>query len=135
MRINWDTLDDCEDILAVVDGKHVRSDAFTRDRLFVRSLERLPWHYVTALWGIDAIKELYTPENTSRIWPKERRRHFDFALAVLRREPLPAAGWVLSIISRSGTDFFLTGGTALSRGYYHHAYPLYRTKTRESDCN
>jgi predicted nucleotidyltransferase component of viral defense system len=28
----------------------------------------------------------------------------------------------MNILSRSGTDFFLTGGTALSRGYYHHRY-------------
>jgi predicted nucleotidyltransferase component of viral defense system len=29
---------------------------------------------------------------------------------------------VLDILSRSGTDFFLTGGTALSRAYYNHRY-------------
>jgi predicted nucleotidyltransferase component of viral defense system len=29
---------------------------------------------------------------------------------------------VLNIIGQSGTDFFLTGGTALSRAYYHHRY-------------
>jgi hypothetical protein len=29
---------------------------------------------------------------------------------------------VLSVIAQSGTDFFLTGGTALSRGYYNHRY-------------
>jgi predicted nucleotidyltransferase component of viral defense system len=28
----------------------------------------------------------------------------------------------LNIISQSGTDFFLTGGTALSRAYYRHRY-------------
>jgi predicted nucleotidyltransferase component of viral defense system len=28
----------------------------------------------------------------------------------------------MSILSRSGTDFFLTGGTALSRAYYNHRY-------------
>jgi len=28
----------------------------------------------------------------------------------------------MNILNRSGTDFFLTGGTALSRGYYHHRY-------------
>ena len=28
----------------------------------------------------------------------------------------------MSIISRSDTDFFLTGGTALSRAYYNHRY-------------
>ena len=91
--LNWDSLDNCEEMLAVVEGKRTNSEAFTRDRLFVRSLERLPWHYVTALWGIDAIKELYTPENASRIWPKERRQHFDFALAVLRKEALPPTRW------------------------------------------
>ena len=28
----------------------------------------------------------------------------------------------MNILSRSDTDFFLTGGTALSRGYYNHRY-------------
>jgi len=96
--LNWDTLDRSEDMLALIEGHIVSSKAFTRDRLFVRSLERLPWHYITALWGLDAIKELYTTENASRIWPKERRRHFDFALAVLRKEPLPITRW--------GTEYF-----------------------------
>ena len=32
----------------------------------------------------------------------------------------PLQDGVLSILSQSGTDFFLTGGTALSRGYYNH---------------
>jgi predicted nucleotidyltransferase component of viral defense system len=34
----------------------------------------------------------------------------------------PLQDGVLDILSRSDTDFFLTGGTALSRGYYHHRY-------------
>ncbi|MCL2060280.1 MAG: hypothetical protein FWH01_14715, partial [Oscillospiraceae bacterium] len=51
--LNWDTLDKCEDMLAVIEGHIVRSKAFTRDRLFVRSLERLPWHYVKTLWGVE----------------------------------------------------------------------------------
>ena len=29
---------------------------------------------------------------------------------------------MLTVIKQSGTDFFLTGGTALSRGYYKHRY-------------
>jgi hypothetical protein len=91
--LNWDYLDTHEDMLAVIEGRLETSGAFTQDKLFVRSLERLPWHYVTALWGIEKIKELYTPEIARRIWPKSRRYHFDFALAVLRREPLPLTGW------------------------------------------
>jgi hypothetical protein len=91
--LNWDYLDTHEDMLAVIEGRLETSGAFTRDKLFVRSLERLPWHYVTALWGIEKIKELYTPEIAKRIWPKSRRYHFDFALAVLRRETLPLTRW------------------------------------------
>jgi len=34
----------------------------------------------------------------------------------------PLQDGVMNIISRSGTDFFLTGGTALSRAYYNHRY-------------
>ena len=91
--LNWDYLDKFEDMLDVIEGRLESSGAFTRDKLFVRSLERLPWHYVTALWGIEAVKKLYTPEIAQRIWPKSRRSHFDFALAVLRREPLPITRW------------------------------------------
>jgi hypothetical protein len=92
-NLNWDYLDTHEDMLEVIEGRLETSGAFTRDKLFVRSLERLPWHYVVALWGVETIKELYTPEIAKRIWPKERRYHFDFALAVLRREPLPPSRW------------------------------------------
>jgi hypothetical protein len=34
----------------------------------------------------------------------------------------PLQNGVLNTISQSGTDFFLTGGTALSRAYYKHRY-------------
>ena len=37
----------------------------------------------------------------------------------------PIQDGVLHVISRSGTDFFLTGGTALSRAYYNHRYSDY----------
>jgi hypothetical protein len=36
----------------------------------------------------------------------------------------PLQNGVLNVINQSGTDFFLTGGTALSRAYYHHRYQL-----------
>jgi len=108
--LNWDTQDKYEDMLAVIEGNLINSGAFTKDKLFVRSLERLPWHYMTALWGIDAIKELYTPENATRIWPKERRRHFDFALAVLRGEPLPATRWGTGYFKSKRHRFFSDRG-------------------------
>ena len=108
--LNWDTLDKYEDMLAIIEGQIVSSEAFTRDTLFVRSLERLPWHYITALWGVDAVKELYIQDNANRIWPKERRRHFDFALAVLRKEPLPITGWGIEYFKSKRHRFFFDRG-------------------------
>ena len=114
--LNWDYLDKHEDMLAVIEGKLETSGAFTRDRLFVRSLERLPWHYVTALWGVETIKELYTPEIAKRIWPKSRRYHFDFALAVLRREPLPPARWGHEYFKSERYRFFSHRGDSVKPG-------------------
>jgi len=36
----------------------------------------------------------------------------------------PLQDGVMNILSQSGTDFFLTGGTALSRAYYNHRYSV-----------
>jgi hypothetical protein len=108
--LNWDYLDKHEDMLAVIEGKLETSGSFTRDKLFVRSLERLPWHYITALWGVENIKLLYTPEIAKRIWPKERRYHYDFALAVLRREPLPPARWGYEYFKSERHRFFSNRG-------------------------
>ncbi|MDR0551107.1 MAG: hypothetical protein LBG72_03710 [Spirochaetaceae bacterium] len=91
--LNWDYLDTPEDMLAVVEGRLETSGAFTRDRLFVRSLERMHWDRFVSLWGLETIKEMYTPELARRIWPKTRRTYFDFAIAILRREPVSASGW------------------------------------------
>jgi len=110
--LNWDYLDSNEDMLAVIEGRIERSGAFTRDKLFVRSLERLPWHYMVALWGVEEIKKLYTPEIANRIWPKGRRHHFDFALAVLRREPLPPARWGHEYFKSKRHRFFSNRGNS-----------------------
>ena len=91
--LNWDYLDNPDDMLSVLEGRLVSSGSFKMDKLFVRSLENLPWHYVVALWGVENIIRLYTDETAKRIWPKERKRHFDYAVAALRGDPLPSARW------------------------------------------
>jgi hypothetical protein len=92
-NLNWDVLDSFEDMLDVIEGRRESSGSFDRKKLFVRSLERLPWHYTVALWGVETMKELYTPEIRKRIWPPERRDTFDFAFGILRGEPVSFAGW------------------------------------------
>ena len=91
--LNWDYLDTHEDMLAVIEGRLESSGAFNREKLFVRSLERLTWVYIVGLWGIETLKYLYTPELAKRIWPKDLKQRYDFAFKVLRREPLPSSRW------------------------------------------
>ena len=91
--LNWDYNITHEDMLAVVEGKIEKTGPFDKTFLFVRSLERLPWHCVIGLWGVEAAKELYTEEAAARLWPKSLRRTFDFAFAVLRKEPVSPTEW------------------------------------------
>jgi hypothetical protein len=91
--LKWDYTTAPEDMLAVAEGRLNKAGSFDRTFLFVRFLERVPWHYIIAFWGVELVKELYTPEAAKRIWPRDRRRHFDFALAVLRGEPVSPPEW------------------------------------------
>ena len=91
--LNWDYLDTPEDMLSVAEGRLASSGAFTRDRLFVRSMERLTWYSFIGLWGIENVLELYTPKLAERLWPKELRLHYDFAIGTLRGETVSPPGW------------------------------------------
>jgi hypothetical protein len=91
--LNWDYTDTPEDMLAVIEGRLESSGAFNREKLLVRSFERLSWYSIIDLWGIETIKKLYTPGLAKRIWPKSLRWRYDFALAVLRRESVSSARW------------------------------------------
>jgi hypothetical protein len=108
--LNWDYLDTPEDMLEVVEGRLSSSGAFDRGGLFVRSMERLAWHGFIGLWGLEAVKELYTPELAGRIWPKERKRLYDFAIGTLRGEPVPASGWGAECYKSERHRFFSNRG-------------------------
>ena len=91
--LNWDYNVTPEDMLAVLEGKIDKAGPFDKIFLFVRSLERLPWHYMIGLWGVEAAKELYTSEAAARLWPKSIRSNYDFAFGILRGEPVSPTEW------------------------------------------
>jgi hypothetical protein len=92
-NLNWDYRVSPEEMLAVLEGALEQAGPFNRSFLFLRSLERLPWHYLIALWGVETAKELYTPEIARRLWPKDIRSRYDFAFGILRKEPVSPAEW------------------------------------------
>jgi hypothetical protein len=92
--LNWDYKVSPKDMLAVVEGKkELAGGIFDIDRLFVRAIERMSWYNIVALFGIDAIKKLYTPKLSRRLRSREIRSEYDFVVSVLRGKPLPAARW------------------------------------------
>jgi hypothetical protein len=91
--LNWDYDVSSEEMLEVIEGSIPKAGPFDRSRLLVRSLERVSWHRLIALWGTDAVKELYTPALARRLRSPELRRTCDFAIAILRREPVSVARW------------------------------------------
>jgi hypothetical protein len=111
-NLNWDYDVSHEDMLAVIESRLEKAGPFTRDRLFARSLERIPWHYIVMLWGVETIKELYTENIARHVWPRSRRKHFDFAVAILRREPISVAGWGTEYYSTMRNRFFSNRGNS-----------------------
>jgi hypothetical protein len=91
--LNWDYTTSPEAMLDVLECRVEKAGPFDQKTLLARSMERLHWEYVVALWGVEKIKELYSPEFSRRIWPKDRRRLFDFAVGILRKEPVSPSGW------------------------------------------
>jgi len=89
----WDYEVDPEDMLDVVEGNKESAGPFNAVRLFIRSLERMAWHRIIALWGIERMMSLYTDEVAHSLWPASLRRRYDFAFGVLRGEPVSPAGW------------------------------------------
>ena len=91
--LNWDYNVTPEDMLDVIEGKQERAGPFDKTFLFVRSLQRLPWHYMIGLWGVETAMELYTPQAAARLWPKSIRSNYDFAFGLLRGEPVSPTEW------------------------------------------
>jgi hypothetical protein len=89
----WDYDISPDNLARLLDGQIERVGGLDRDALFVRCLERLPWHYVVALWGIETMQELYSSQNRNRLWPPERRESLDVAFAILRGDSLSISGW------------------------------------------
>jgi len=90
----WDYDVSPQSMLDVIEGRAESADGvFDREKLLVRCLERLPWHYTISLWDKDVMIKLYTPQLSKRLFPKQRRREIDGTFSILRKEPLPHTGW------------------------------------------
>ena len=71
--LNWDYDADPSSMLDVIDGLILKVEPFDARRLLVRSLERLTWHRIVALWGVERLLAVYDPMVLSRIRSTTKR--------------------------------------------------------------
>ncbi|MDR0646756.1 MAG: hypothetical protein LBG46_07475 [Elusimicrobiota bacterium] len=92
--INWDYNVSPEDMLAVVEGKKkLAGSVFDQNKIFVRSLERLPWDFTVAIWGIEKLKTLYSNKIEKQLHSEDLRRRYDFVFSKLRGESVSVPRW------------------------------------------
>lgn len=89
--ICWDYAVDVETLLYAIDNDTLPHNE--KERLFVKSLEKLPWHNVVGLWGFETAKHLLNDSVIQKLWPKERRQRFAILNRILRNEPVSAPEW------------------------------------------
>jgi hypothetical protein len=91
--LNWDYAVSDEDIISIIEERNSEVKALNREKLFLRSLERLSWQSIVTLWGIDAIKKMYTPDLSLKLFPKSLKQKYDIILSILQGHSLSDAGW------------------------------------------
>lgn len=89
--ICWDYIVDLEALLHAIDTNTLPHNE--KERLFIKSLERLPWHNVVGLWGFETAQQLLTDSVIQKLWPKERRQHFAILKRILRGEAISSPRW------------------------------------------
>ncbi len=91
--ILWDYSIDPWDFYKTALGKKDRVGSFDRDAALIRMLERLSWHELIQLFGIDGLTDLLTPDIISRLRINELKEKYEFARCILQGEPVSFSGW------------------------------------------
>jgi hypothetical protein len=74
------------------------------------------------LWELKQLRNYIRRKSQNEFGQKKEGVTMILPLQYYEEKLYPLQNGVLNILSHSGTDFFLTGGTALSRAYYNHRY-------------
>jgi hypothetical protein len=89
----WDYDVQEDRLLEVLLGFREKEGPFNQERIFLRALERLPWHDILAIMGKERVTQLLSPERIAKLrFPGERRR-YERIRKILRGEPVSFSGW------------------------------------------
>lgn len=113
--IYWDYNIDPAELLAILYGIKPATDIyFTKERIFIRMLERLNWMDIVSILSKDQSLDLLTPDVISNPELKNCEKDMNSCEKWYRENLYPSQDGMMSIIKKLNTPFYLTGGTALS---------------------
>jgi hypothetical protein len=105
-RLNWDYEIKPGELLDVIDGMKDEAGSLDRKRLFIRSLEHLPWHRIVRLWGFEQAREMLNSSTIKGVRSKGRRQQLERLERILRGESLPPAEWNSEMRERLANTVF-----------------------------
>ena len=74
----WDYAISISDIDKLLDGKIEMAGHYSRDKLFAKMLNGLPWYTILQLLPIWKIKEMLTDELIASLWPKSVQKQYEY---------------------------------------------------------
>lgn len=89
----WDYHVQGERLLEVLLGLRKKEGTFDQAKIFLRALERLPWHDILEIMGKERVKQLLTPEQVAKLRFPEQRQRYERIRKILQGEPVFLSGW------------------------------------------
>jgi hypothetical protein len=91
-KIYWDANISGELLYAIAIGQ-VTNAVITQKQIFLRMIERLGWHNILEILGIDNVKRLLTKETVAGLRNTEMRERYEFIRSILFGEVVSFTGW------------------------------------------
>ena len=91
--LGWDYDVQEDRLLEVLLGLREKEGPFDQERIFLRVIERLPWHDIVQIMGTERIIQLLTPERIAKLRFAGQRRRYERIRKILRGEPVSLSGW------------------------------------------
>jgi hypothetical protein len=91
-QIFWDYDVSGELLFQILTAQNTHT-VLSREKIFLRMLERLGWHSILDIAGIDGVQSLLTTEIIHRIRPAELRERYETIRKILLGETVSFTGW------------------------------------------
>jgi hypothetical protein len=89
----WDYKIYNSDIESILDGGKLSKKGLSQKDVFIRTMSRLPWYLVVAIWGKEKSLSLLDTDTIKAVHSKARREQLERLEKILRGKPLPITEW------------------------------------------